>query len=394
MPRGLSAAAKTYVGPVLWTADITALDGTAYYFWTGAENQAIGGNTYLPYLRIPRGFQRSRGLAVDSGELELINADLYIAGILDTKVFASGLCIVKQFLFSIEESVEIFRGRLSEQEQRQDAIAYRLVSEFEPSQIDALQLSYSALCQWRFAKPPCGYLRDSITVTENLAEQTADIFSTNTIGKAALAEGVDAHVDRFVLITSGTGKGQHRRIKSNSATTVTLYQTWKTTPDGTSKFRIVTAPNGLPKQLLTATTALDIATADIFTARTIGRSTLAMTVDEHKSTGADDVAAVVRIIAGTGSGQEKKIKSNTATTITIADAETAFSPVPDGTSTFRVLYLHCPKDILESCEQRGRTHRFNGAPTISPELSRIYSDPNPTGGMGGGGGRYGEFQIL
>lgn len=389
MTRGVSAAAKAYSGPVFWTVDITALDGTNYYYWTGAKNRTIDSNVYQPYLRIPTGFRLARSLYVDSGEIELISTDYSIETILASKILAGGLCIVKQFLIGIDERVEIMRGRLSEQQRRIDSVRFRLVAEFEPGQIVANPLEYSALCRWRFAKPPCGYLWDSISVTENVAERTANIYSSNTIGDSGLSETVDAHIDRFVLITNGTGKGQARRILSNTATTFTLYQNWETTPDGTSKFRVVTAANGIPKQLFTSTSALDIATANIHTSRTIGLSTLSMTVDEHKSSGPDEDAGLVRIVGGTGSGQERKIQSNTATTITIGADEDDFSPTPDSTSQFRVLYLRCPKDIAEACERRGKTHRFNGAPTVSPDLARIYNPATgsvPIGGGGAGGG--------
>lgn len=384
MPRGLSSTIKAYAGPVHWIADLTALDGAVYRFWTGDASRTIAGQTYLPYLRITTGFRKTRSLQVDSGEIALINVDQYIAGVLRSKTLAGGQATVQQYLFGMDQVVHILTGRLADQEELLEEVRYRVTSEFEPAELDTLALEYSALCRWRFAKPPCGYLRASITVTENLSEQTADIHTASTIGKASLSMTVDAHIDRTVLITAGTGKGQHRRIVSNTATTLTIDNPWKTTPDGTSKFRVVTAPDGVPKQLFTSSSALDIATASVHTARTIGLSTLSMGTNEHASTGPPGVAAVVRIVAGTGSGQERKIGSNTATTITIATSEADFSPVPDGTSQFRVLYQQCPKDIGEACEQRGRTHRFNGAPTVSPDLSRAYG--TTSGGAGGGTG--------
>ncbi len=393
MTRGLSAAAKAYTGPIFWLADITALDGSEYHYWTGEGSRVINAITYQPYLRIPSGFRHTRSLQVDSGAIEFDAIDGTILGVLAADTFQGALCVVQQYMFSIDTLAYIMRGRLSEQERRIDAVAYQLKAEFEPGEIQALGMEYSALCRHRFAKPPCGYTNASIAVTENLAEQTADIFSASTIGLTTLTMTVNEHADREVLITAGTGKGQHRRIISNTATTISLYQDWSTTPDGTSKFRVVMAAYGLPKQLYTATSAVDIATADVHTTRTIGLSTLAMATDEHSIDGEDEVAAVVRIFAGTGSGQEKRIGSNTATTITIGSTESDFSPEPDATSQFRVLYGKCPKDIASACEQRARTHRFCGAPTVSPELSRIY---NPTVGVtaggdsGGGGGGGGE----
>jgi hypothetical protein len=342
------------------------------YFWNGAGTVSINGKTYLPYLRINSGFRRTRSIQVDSGEIELDNTDLYIQTLLDSVDFDGAACTVYQYLFNIQESILIMTGRLGEQVKTLETLYWRLVNEFDPSQTDVLGMQFAALCSWRFAKPMCGYANESIAVTENLAEQTADIYTASTIGKAALTMTTNEHADRIALITIGTGQGQARRIRSNTATTLSLYQPWTTTPGATSKFRVVSATYGVPKQLFTATTAVTIATADVFTSRTIGYSGLAMTTNEHISTGEDAVAGLVRIVAGTGIGQERKIKGNTATTITIADDDAAFSPVPDATSQFRVLYLRCPKDVGSACEQRGRTHRFSGAPTVTPELTNIY----------------------
>ncbi|MFQ5817981.1 MAG: hypothetical protein ACE5H2_08510 [Terriglobia bacterium] len=388
MPRGLSVNAKTYTGPVVWLAEITTRTATHYF----AEDEVnFAGQTYLPYLRLTSGVRRSRSLLLDAGTIELLNADLYIASLLDTQSTSGGefegaTYILKQLLVGIEEAVEVLRGRLSEQSQGDEAVSFRLVAELEPARIETQPRAYAQLCTWPFAKPTCGYDRAAITVTENLAEQTADIFSATSIGNSLLAMTTNEHTDCLALITAGTGRGQVRRIKSNSATTLTLYQSWKTTPDATSKFRVVTATAGMPKLLFTSTSALDQATADIFSARAIGASGLAMTVDEHRSEGPRDAAGRVRIVTGTGAGQARRIETNDATTITLATDEPNFNPLPDATSVFRVLYRFCPKDVGQSCEQRGRTQAFNGFPTLSPALARIFSDPTPVRGGGGGGG--------
>jgi len=392
MPRGLSADAKAYTGPLVWLAEITPPVGGTHYF--GEDSVCFEGNTYLPYLRITGGVRRARSLLLDAGTIQLINADLTIGSLLAGQEFEGALCILKQLLLGIEEAVEVLRGRLTEQSQSDEVVEFRLVAELEPAQIEAQHRSYAQLCTWPFAKPTCGYDRANLSVTENLAEQTADIFSANTVGNSGLAMTTDEHKDRLAIITAGTGQGQVRRIKSNSATTLTLHQAWKTTPEATSKFKVVTAANGMPKLLLTSTSALDLATADQYSARTIGCASLAMTADEHKSEGPVAAAGLVRIVSGTGAGQSRRIGSNTATTITIADDEPDFSPVPDTTSVFRVLYRFCPKDMGESCEQRARTPAFNGFPTLTPEIARIFSTDTPARGGGGAGGDSGDSGIM
>lgn len=69
-----------------------------------------------------------------------------------------------------------------------------------------------------------------------------------------------------------------------------------------------------------------LTTADIFSASTIGRASLALEPNLY----GDEVVA---IRGGTGAGQERYILSHTATTFTL---KSNWSPSPDGTSTFLV----------------------------------------------------------
>ncbi|MGH9862841.1 MAG: putative Ig domain-containing protein [Candidatus Acidiferrales bacterium] len=66
--------------------------------------------------------------------------------------------------------------------------------------------------------------------------------------------------------------------------------------------------------------------ADIFSATTIGNSTLSLTTDAH----IDQLAVIV---GGTGTGQRRRITANTATTVTV---DPAWDPVPDATSVFAI----------------------------------------------------------
>jgi hypothetical protein len=373
MTRNLTSEIKAYSGQSFWTAAITALSGTVYYYWNGEGTRTISGHAYAPYLRIPSGFRRTRSTNIDSGEIELNNVDLTIQELLKTETFDGAACVVSKYLFGIDTLVEIFSGRLCEEEMRIDSVGWRLVSKHDFSIADAIGFTYAATCSHRFGKPRCGYTNASVAVTVQLAEQTADIYTENTIGRGALSMTPNAHKDRIVVITAGTGKGQARRISENSATILSVYCDWVTTPDATSKFVVVSAAYGLPKPLFTSTSAVFSATADIHTSRTIGYSGLAMATDEHGEDSGDDTAGIVRIVSGTGSGQERRIGSNTATTLTIADDDDDFSPAPGATSVFEVLYLRCPKDFGKACEHRGRTHAFSGAPTISPELTKLYA---------------------
>lgn len=384
MPRNLSTAANNYTGPILWLAEITTRKGNKHYF---AEDRVLfGGITYQPYLRVTEGPRFTRSLRADAAEIELLNADLFVGALLQQEGFEGALCDLQQFLLGIEQAVLVFRGRLTEQEEIDQAVRFRLVSELDPAQLSVHARLYAQLCTWRFRQKPCGYLPDQISVTENLAERTADIFSTATIGDSALAETANAHTDRVVVLTAGTGRGQKRRIKSNTATTFAFYHPWDTTPDGTTKFKVFSFANGAPKLLFTATSALLEAPGNIGTVRTIGNNTLAMLTDEH----ADDL---VIIASGPLTGQMRRLKSNSATLLALANDQPDL--VFGFNDLFRVVHRRCSKDFAPSCEDRARTESFNGFPTLVPIVQRAFRSNFPPPGFDPGGGRRGgDIPIL
>ena len=365
MPRNLSSNAHDYQGPIFWGAKVTLTDGTMKYY--AGDKLTFLGVTYEPYLRVVSSPTLRRSLVVDDATLEFLNADLAVSALIQSQAFEGAECVLSQLLVGVDEAIEILRGRLHEQEETEEAVRFRLVSDLDPGQRRAIARDFQAFCTWRFSKPPCGYDPANLSFTERLAEQTADIFSLTTIGKTTLTETVDVHAtgDRWVVVTAGTGKGQKRLIKSNTATTLTLLGRFATKPDGTSKFKVFTFTLGAPKLLFTATTGKLETTATSGAARSVTDTGLAMTVDEHKG-------EQVRITSGTGAGQQRKIGSNTATAITIDAAETDFSPPPDATSVFRVLYASCPKSYSPACEERARNFRFNGFPTLTRELQKAY----------------------
>ena len=78
-------------------------------------------------------------------------------------------------------------------------------------------------------------------------------------------------------------------------------------------------------------------TPDIFTADSIGRTTLTMTDDEH-------IGREVQILQGIGNGQIRPIVGNNATTLFV---DPPWNPVPNATSVFRILTReNIPADIF------------------------------------------------
>lgn len=76
-------------------------------------------------------------------------------------------------------------------------------------------------------------------------------FSSTTIGDAKFVNKlapsgltVNEEKGNLVRIIAGTGRGQHRRIASNTATVLTIDSIWETTPDATSRFIIEVAEWG------------------------------------------------------------------------------------------------------------------------------------------------------
>ncbi|MHC1610726.1 MAG: hypothetical protein ACXQTW_03855, partial [Candidatus Methanospirareceae archaeon] len=66
--------------------------------------------------------------------------------------------------------------------------------------------------------------------------------TSTTLEDTAKDWGTDQWKDAYVEIVDGTGKGQIRKIASNTANTLTVTTAWTTPPDSTSKYRIFGAP--------------------------------------------------------------------------------------------------------------------------------------------------------
>ncbi|MCI0402620.1 MAG: Ig domain-containing protein [Acidobacteria bacterium] len=155
-----------------------------------------------------------------------------------------------------------------------------------------------------------GLLR--IRLANGVPRTTANIFSDTTIGSVSLNMTPGAQVGNVVELLSGAGAGQVRTVTANDAFTLTVDPPWAVTPNNTTVFHV--------------TTENDVS-ADVFTATTIGNSGLTLADDEM-------INRLVQIVSGTGAEQTRRISDSNATTLTV---DTAFNPVPDGTSVFRVV---------------------------------------------------------
>lgn len=80
----------------------------------------------------------------------------------------------------------------------------------------------------------------SVDANHVYSSGTATSGSANSITDSGKAWTVDALMWRHVYIHTGTGAGQVRVVWKNTATTITVYYPWDTTPDSTSQY-VVTA---------------------------------------------------------------------------------------------------------------------------------------------------------
>jgi len=383
MPRGLSTAAKNYIGPFWWAVKITARDGSVYTF--AEDDLTFLGVTYTRNLQWTDTLRLSRSNEASDGAMTLLLDDA-LRVIVEAKAFNGAHCEVKQLLLGIEEEFLVGTFILREPQRLAGTARFRLAGELSPGGFKVPARVYSQQCTWKFNSPECGYDRATGTLSEDVAQRTASAVGANYIEDSTLAMTVDAHINKLVFVTEGTtGKGQVIRVQTNTATRLTFYTPWRTTPTGTVKFKVYAVTKGAPKPLTTATAAKLETTATGGAARYIEDTGLALVTDEHKGD-------YVRIISGTGAGQLKKVGSNTTGgRFNLDDAETDFSPAPDGTSVFRVLFGKCTLDY-GACLDRAQENRYNGFPTLVPPVSAAVSNTpggggGPGGGVGGGGVR-------
>lgn len=153
---------------------------------------------------------------------------------------------------------------------------------------------------------PCGTMTfgDSGTATSGAAGTLTDT------GKAWATNG---WVGWMVKITSGTGSGQVKQVKTNTATVLTLQGNWVTNPDNTSVYTLYHGARATSGK----------ATAGAATTMTDSGATWVVNGWQGWT---------LAITAGTGSGQTTTVTSNTATVLTVP----TWGTNPDNTSVYKL----------------------------------------------------------
>jgi hypothetical protein len=86
---------------------------------------------------------------------------------------------------------------------------------------------------------PAATSKDTVGVSPDKLEQgQATSGANNTLTDTSKAWTTNQFTDKFLLIISGTGLGQSRKIVSNTGTIITLQDNWIVNPDATSVYRI------------------------------------------------------------------------------------------------------------------------------------------------------------
>ncbi|MEK7216030.1 MAG: putative Ig domain-containing protein, partial [Chloroflexota bacterium] len=166
----------------------------------------------------------------------------------------------------------------------------------------------------------------------------ADIFSSTTVGKAGLTMTVNEHKDRFISILAGTGKGQVRRITSNTATTLTVDPKWDTTPDATSVFRIFAEATGGSNLPSLSNDGQVVAFQSAATTLVSGDSTVNADIFVHSPANGDTRRVSVR-----SDGSEQAGENNTPflSADGVLVAFQSLAPLaPEDTDLLRDVYVH------------------------------------------------------
>jgi len=86
---------------------------------------------------------------------------------------------------------------------------------------------------------PTATAKDTVGVSSTQVEQgIATSASINTLTDSAKSWSTNQFANKYVLIITGTGLGQSRKVTSNTSTILTVQDNWTLTPDITSVYRI------------------------------------------------------------------------------------------------------------------------------------------------------------
>ena len=152
-----------------------------------------------------------------------------------------------------------------------------------------------------------------ITGTATSANNTSLTDTTKTMQNNIYGENY------YITILTGSGAGQVRKIASNTVNSFTVVPNWTTNPGATSTYEVKFS-------------VMEYGTA------VVAGSTTSVLSDSTKNWITNQyVGTKVKIIAGTGIGQERFVTANTSTTLTVDAVWTT----TDATSVYEIRGLKC-----------------------------------------------------
>lgn len=189
------------------------------------------------------------------------------------------------------------------------------------------------------ANPTDGTVEAPDEVWTVLWNSKATSGTSTTLTDANANWDVNEFSGKWLRVFSGTGANSLTKITSNTQTVLTL-ATAITPPDSTSRYRVMSLEAGV------------VTTAN--TNNTITDSAASWTVNRYAQ------AYQVRIVAGTGSGQVRRIISNTATVLTLDKAvttstDTQYIIQPDASTAY--LSFGLSPDVLRYGLDHDLTYR-------------------------------------
>lgn len=152
--------------------------------------------------------------------------------------------------------------------------------------------------------------------------------TTTTLKDTSKTWTTDQWIGYYVRLTGGTGSGQWRAVVSNTVDTLTI-ATWGTTPVAASTTYEISKYTWSEIGTSSANSATNGATGLFDTAKSWSPDAL--------------VTYQIYITSGTGAGQLRAIKTNTATKITIA---TTWTTNPDTSSTYVITQILSSADKM------------------------------------------------
>ena len=231
---------------------------------------------------------------------------------------------------------------------------------------------------WQFASMWADLVRPTI-LTSGTSTGTNSATTLNDTGQAWT---VNVYAGCWLWVTDGTGEGQIRRIVSNTATQITTDDDFKVTPDATSGYEVWQF--SLPFQDAPVTSGTSTGTNSATTLNDTGK---AWTVNAYAPT--DDATYWLWLTSGTGSGQIRRIVSNTATQIT-TDDDFKVTPTTAGYEVWKYpsayqwdYQYQLPSDFLrlEKADPSDERFEVEGAylktdsDTMSIRYVRLITDP-------------------